>query len=121
MNDVAELPGSPTSDSDVRWKFGTMTIIVSIATAALLGWTFRDGIREPLHLWEHKEEYSHAYLLPFLSLFLFWQKKHELTAQPWRGSWLGVAIVLGGLLIFFVGTLSAIFAIIHYALIITVL
>ena len=114
-----DLTALPQDEPDVRWHFGAGAIAAALLAAALLGWTFKDGIKELLHLWETKEEYSHAYILPFLSLFLFWQKKHELTAQRWDGSWAGVLICFGGLLIFFLGTLSAIFAIIHYALFIT--
>lgn len=119
MSSVIDLVEPPDTESTVRWRFSAGTIAVAMLALALLGWTFKDGIRELLHLWETKEEYSHAYLLPFLSLFLFWQKKHELTAAPWDGSWAGVVICFLGLLIFFVGTFSAIFAIIHYALFIT--
>jgi exosortase D (VPLPA-CTERM-specific) len=102
-----------------RWRFGPGVLGLVVVVLGLLGWTFKDGIVELLRLWDTKEEYSHAYLLPLLSLFLFWQKKHELTAEAWRGAWLGTAMVAVGLLVFFVGTLSAIFAIIHYALFFT--
>jgi exosortase len=46
--------------------------------------------------WEGKEEYSHAYLIPFIALFLAWQRKNELAALEFRGAWAGVAIVLLG-------------------------
>lgn len=102
-----------------RWRFGSSSIGLAVVAAVAILWTFSDGLRELLHLWETKEEYSHAYLLPALSLFLFWQKKHELTSNPWTGSWSAVVVVVLGLVLFFVGTLSAIYAIIQYSLFIT--
>ena len=105
--------------ASVCWTFGPAAWLVGLLSVGLLGWLFRDGIAELVHLWGAKEEYSHAYLLPALSLFLFWQKKHELQSEPWSGSWAAVLLCLFGLLVFFVGTLSAIYAVIHYALFIT--
>lgn len=120
MNTVNDVD-APTAAATAapRWRFGLASLAVALLAAAILGWIFNDGLRELFHLWEAKEEYSHAYLLPALSLFLFWQKKHELTAAPWMGSWTAVALVTFGLAVFFIGTLSAIYAIIHYALFIT--
>ncbi|MBX9604825.1 MAG: VPLPA-CTERM-specific exosortase XrtD [Gammaproteobacteria bacterium] len=110
---------SPDEAPAERWHFGMRALLAAALALGLLGFLFRDGIAELLHLWETKEEYSHAYLLPALSLFLFWQKKNELLARPWRGSWAAVGLCAAGLLVFFVGQLSAIFAVIHYALFIT--
>lgn len=118
MNTLA-TPYEATSAQVVRWKFGPILLLIWLVAAVLLAFTFRDGLRELLHLWERKEEYSHAYLLPFISLFFFWQNKHQLSASPWLGAWLGTAVVLVGLLVFFVGALSTIYAVIHYALFIT--
>ena len=103
-----------------RWGFDWTALAVVGVAISLFGWTFHDGISELLRLWGAKEEYSHAYLLPALSLFLFWQKKNELLAGPWRGSWAAVGLTVFGLLAFFVGTLSTIYAVIHYALVITI-
>lgn len=108
-------PQSP----DVRWTFGVTAWLAGLLGFGLLGWLFHDGLVELLHLWGAKEEYSHAYLLPALSLFLFWQKKNELLSAAWRGSWAAVLLCVAGLLLFFVGSLSAIYAVIHYALFIT--
>ncbi len=110
---------SPTDSSKI-WLFGWSGLVALAVALVLLTVTFHDGIRELLHLWESKEEYSHAYLLPFLSLFLFWQNKNQLLARPWQGSWIAVGLTFGGLCIFFLGTLSTIYAVIHYALVITV-
>jgi len=111
---------SPIREQDSQyWRFGAASIIAVAATALLLAVAFSDGIRELLHLWSKKEEYSHAYLLPLLSLFLFWQRKSELLSTQWKGSWGAVALTAIGLLVFFLGTLSTIYAVIHYALIIT--
>jgi exosortase D (VPLPA-CTERM-specific) len=104
----------------IRWNFGSIHVALAIGFIGLFALAFRDGNIELLRLWSTKEEYSHAYLLPVLALFLFWQRKNELAGTAWRGAWLGTAVTVFGLLLYAVGTLSTIYAVIHYALVITI-
>jgi len=85
----------------------------------MLAFVFWGGLVELEHLWAKKEEYSHAYLLPIISLFLIWQKSDELRQLPLEGSWLGVPIVLIGVLLGFAGLLSTIYLVVHYSILIT--
>lgn len=101
------------------WRASNVSRLALLTTLLLIGVNFFDGIRELLHLWSKKEEYSHAYLIPIISFLLAWQKKNQLALFPWRGSWLGFGVCVIGLAIFFAGSLSTIYAVIHYALIIT--
>jgi exosortase D (VPLPA-CTERM-specific) len=94
--------------------------LAALLVVGLIGVIFADGIRQLVDLWSTKEEYSHAYLIPLISLYLAWQKKNELMALEWRGSWLGVALVAFGLLVCLLGTLSTLYVVIQYALIIVV-
>lgn len=102
------------------WRLGGPAAWGMAVAATLIAVTFHDGIWKLLQLWGEKEEYSHAYLIPVLSLFLAWQQKNELSRHEWTGAWSGVALTFIGLLTFFVGALSTIYAVIHYALIITI-
>lgn len=101
-------------------KIGAPVVLGLCAAVAFVGLAFLDGLRELLYLWSWKEEYSHAYLLPVLSLFLIWQQKNNINRSQWRGAWGGVAIALVGVLIFLLGTLSTIYAVIHYSLVFTI-
>jgi exosortase D (VPLPA-CTERM-specific) len=109
----------PTPSLHSGWQLGGYAIAAGVVILGLIGFVFSDGISELLRLWGAKEEYSHAYLIPVISGFLAWQKKNELAQLPWRGSWLSVGACAVGLLIFFAGSLSTIYAVIHYALIMT--
>lgn len=115
-------PAKPCADSAERapthtvWYFGAISLFAMFVAIVALGLAYRDGIRELLHLWNTKEEYSHAPLLPLLSMFLIWQKKNEIVQSPWTGSWGALVLVVLSLVLFFVGTLSTIYAVIQYAL-----
>ena len=85
-------------------------IWIACGLAAIAAWfAFREGVSYMLTVWESNEEYSHAYIIPLISAFLVWQKKNELAAMEFKGSWGGVAIVLVGLVLGLMGQLSAVF------------
>ncbi|MCW8831675.1 MAG: VPLPA-CTERM-specific exosortase XrtD [Gammaproteobacteria bacterium] len=86
-----------------------------------LSWfLFEQGILEMIKSWE-REEYSHGYLIPMISIFLVWQKKDVLEKIPFTGSWYGVMIVLLGVVLYGIGTLSAVIDIVAYGFVVTVM
>ncbi len=85
-------------------------IWAALAIAAVAGWfAFAEGAKHMLLVWESSEEYSHAYLIPLISLFIAWQRKNELARLEFAGSWLGVAIVVLGVFLGLVGQLGSVF------------
>jgi exosortase D (VPLPA-CTERM-specific) len=102
--DAAATAGSP------RYYRVPITIWIAVAVAAVAAWfAFREGVAYMVHVWEHKEEYSHAYIIPAISAFLIWQRKNELAAMEFRGSWAGVAVIVVGLFLGLLGQLSAVY------------
>ena len=73
-----------------------------------------------VRVWETKEEYSYGYLIPFISLFLIWQKKDILERIPFNGAWIGTGLAVAGLLLFMVGNLSTLYLVIQYGFLLTV-
>lgn len=85
---------------------------------ALLGFIFYDALYEMEHIWSIKEEYGHGYMIPFISMFLIWQKSDQIEKIEYGGFWGGLLLIFIGLVLYYVGTLSSIFTIIQYAFII---
>lgn len=48
-------------------------------------------------------DYSHGWLVPFVSLAIIWIKRRELAAAPKSTSWVGLALVITALLMHWVG------------------
>lgn len=71
-------------------------------------------------IWQ-REEYSHGFLVPAISAYLIWQRRVALSQVPFSGSWAGVALVLAGLALYFVGSMASITTIDTYALVILVM
>lgn len=66
------------------------------------------------------DEFSHGYLIPFISAFLIWQRRNELQQLEFRGSWTGMLVVLAGVLLEVAGRLSALYAVQHVALLLMI-
>ena len=53
-----------------------------------------------------REDYNYCYLIPLVVLYLIWEKKDELAAEPAVASWGGLLLLVPGLLLFWVGDLA---------------
>jgi exosortase D (VPLPA-CTERM-specific) len=97
------------------------TAWVSYAIAAcviFLG--FRSAILDLVRIWDTQAEYSFGYAIPFISLFLLWQRKDRLERISFRGSWAGLALVLAALLIHVAGQLGTLGTVSQYALLLAI-
>ena len=79
----------------------------------MLGYIFYDGLVFMASFWE-KDEYSHGYMIPLVALYLVWQKQEKLVEVINKGSWLGAAMVLAGLVLFLMGELGSLYVLIQY-------
>jgi exosortase D (VPLPA-CTERM-specific) len=80
----------------------------------LLGYVYYDGLELMVKWWE-RDEYSHGYMIPMVSLYIIWQLQDKLPASVDKGSWLAVPLMVVALFGFFLGELSAIYTIIQYS------
>lgn len=95
-------------ESPIGWASVLLIATISLAI-------FFDGLKQMVGVWGSKEEYSYGYLIPFITLFLIWQKKDALERISFNGSWAGVGVVLAGLALFVLGNLSTLYLIVQYA------
>lgn len=91
------------------------TLRLGLAALMLLALTigFWGGLENLYTRWMQREEYSHGFFIPLLTLWMLWDRRDALLASVGKPSWLGL-FGLGlsaGLLV--VGELSAIFILLH--------
>jgi exosortase D (VPLPA-CTERM-specific) len=67
------------------------------------------------NIWNLKPEYSHGIIIPVLSAFLIWRQREQLRDMPLAGSWSGFALIAVGLGLRFIGELTTMQTIEHYA------
>jgi len=106
-----------SSDKQVAWKFSLTYLGLIFIAFVLLYLLFKEGILHAIQKWD-SPEYSHAYLIPFISLFIVWQKNAEIIRDKFNGSWLGLAVLLLGLFFWFLGEVSTLYVIIKYSLLV---
>ena len=97
----------------LRWSGGVYATVLAVGLVVLL-FTFRSGLKEMERVWG-TPEYSYAYLIPFLSLYVLAIRLPALRAAGFAESWTGVWVSAAGLLLYAFGELSAIYAIVQYA------
>lgn len=105
---------------DGMWRTPLAAWLVFAAVLALVGWVFRGSLVFLLQTWE-QPEYGYAYIIPFITAFLIWQRRDRLESIPFEGSGAGVAVAALGLLVAFGGRLGAVHTVIQYGVFITLL
>ncbi len=58
-------------------------------------------------VWEHNADYSHGYFIPFISLFMVYTLRDRLAKEPISGSWLGLLLLVPGLLLLLAGKIGS--------------
>lgn len=91
-------------------------ILLLIFSLALIGYLFYPSLSWLYYEWSTKEEYSHGFMIPLITLFLIWQRRGLIAAQPQQGSWPGILLLLAGLAGLVLGRYSTLFIISHYSL-----
>ena len=94
--------------------------IIAVGLLLAVGSAY-EALIDMVSRWETSEEYGYGYLIPIITLFLIWQRKDKLEVIRFTGSWLGVALLLFGLLILLIGQLSTIFSITQYGFLIAII
>lgn len=95
------------------WLYVWAAIAVAAVIAAA---AMQTGIGHMIETWMVREEYSHALLIPAISLYLLWQQRAALWRMQFEGSWLGVGVIAFGALLQIAGVLAAVDTIQQYGL-----
>ena len=104
---VAEINGT------AYWKSPPKQLVLVFSLLAVLAFIYKDGLWL-MTLWWEREEYSHGYLIPFISLYMLWQSRNRIAEHTYAGSWLGIPVLLFGLALYVMGELSSLYTIIQY-------
>ena len=94
-------------NNETIWKDSMAGLALLLAGIAILIAIAHESLGFMVHTWEAREEYSHGYLIPFISAFLIWQRKDLLEKADYDGSWLGAGVVVAGIMVVLIGNASA--------------
>ena len=126
-SDVTGLPSvvaastPPAADTSIRvWHLSLVTGTVLLAIAVLAYTAFAGALNILWNGWQLQPEYSHCVLLPLIAVFLVWQQRDRLERLPFVGSWWGVVAVATASALWGIGELASVYAIEHYAFVLSV-
>ncbi len=105
-------------NKDQYWQFSFRALLPLGIAALLLVALFFDGLVAMVDKW-NSDEYSHGYLLPIITAFFIWQKSTAIAKVEFGDFWPGLAVVILGVLIYFMGELGTLYTIVQYAFLLT--
>lgn len=93
-------------------------VLVCVAIALI---AFQHSLLELVRRWDQQEEYRHGYIIPFISVWLLWSRRHALMANIGRPSWVGPVLILLAAIMQVIGKLSALFILSQTAFIVVLI
>ncbi|HLI77973.1 MAG TPA: exosortase/archaeosortase family protein [Acidobacteriaceae bacterium] len=88
---------------ETNWSFyGALAILL-----LLTGLLYQSVAAKLVTDWYELPDFSHGFLIPFFAAYLIWTKRTELMRVPVASSWVGLPLVLLGLLLLMTGRFGA--------------
>ncbi len=90
-------------------------LIIALPFLALYSHTFMTLIDD----WSNDDNYSHGFLIPFITGYMIWQRKNDLAELPVKPSNLGIIAILMGLGMHILGNVGAELFVMRVSIIVT--
>ncbi len=101
---------APQSLPGERIEFNAAAAIRAGVVALCFFAVFYNVFLDLQYTWIHDADWSHGWIIPLFSLWFLYQNWEKIRRMPVQGTWIGLPIMLGGLL----GYLAALFGLIPY-------
>jgi exosortase D (VPLPA-CTERM-specific) len=103
------------------WAYSNPALLLLGIGFLLILPAFWGGITDLIGRWDRQEEYSHGYMIPFVSAYLIWQRRDFLNRIEFKPTWVPLGFVVVGLFVAVIGEISALYILIHFSLILIIL
>jgi len=110
-----------TIDKQQCWFVSKYLWVFFAAVVILIAYPFMDTINDMIYRWDTKEEYGYGYIIPFITLFLIWQRKELLAKHAFKPTYAAVPLLLISGMLYFMGAVSTTHTLSQYALVLTIL
>jgi exosortase len=85
-----------------------VTLIATVAVlSALFVWAYWPVIPDLVAQWWNEDEYSHGFLIPFISGWLIWMKREQIARQPIAPAYTGLVAMSLAIVMYVVGVVGA--------------
>jgi len=110
-----------TNNRQQYWYISNYLWAFFVVSALLVTYPFMETIGDMTHRWDQQEEYGYGYMIPFITLFLIWQRKELLAKQKFIATYLAVPLLMISGSLYFLGAVSTTHTLSQYALVLTIL
>ncbi len=107
-------PGWRGATANLRWTtlstFRLLLVrdsLIALVLAGVLAWLYSSIIGDLVRQWWEDDNYSHGFLVPLFSAALIWRRRDSFRGMTLDGSWLGLPVLLAGILALLLGELGA--------------
>src|ERR1043166_5657433 len=98
-----EKASPPTEAAHWQLHIGVVVASIFFAIIGALYWTI---LRDLVWQWWDHPNYSHGFIVPVFSGFIAWQRRKELVAPPQQGSWIGLPVLIVGVIELILGDIG---------------
>lgn len=109
------------NDNKTYWKESPIMLVYLVTILAALSYAAWDSLVEMERLWESKEEYGYAYIIPLITGYFIWQNKAELQKVEYQLNLFGGLLLLFGVFLLSLGILSSTYSITQYGYIVSII
>jgi exosortase D (VPLPA-CTERM-specific) len=91
-------------------------VAIGVVAALLIAVAYADSLAYLITQWMEDDNYSHGFFIPLVVGALIWMKRGQVLASGAAPSWWGIPVLVGGMGLFVIGTLSTLYPIIYLSL-----
>ncbi len=89
--------------SGLTWQY----VLAFSILACLVVWLYLPVLKHLAWQWWDDENYSHGFLIPFMSAYFVWDRRERLRRLSDAPSWLGLPVLVAGMGLLFLGNVAA--------------
>jgi exosortase A len=109
-----EAPAVPIAENASHWRYAL--VLLALGVAWLLAW-YGGTVKSMTDIYARNDTFAHGYIVPLISVWLAWRKRHELAPLVPRGSWWAIVPVPLAGFAWLLGELASVNALSQFALI----
>jgi exosortase D (VPLPA-CTERM-specific) len=98
----------------MQLRLTSPTYIVLAFAIAATAVSFAPFFGEVFDLWNLQPDTGYAVFVPVLSVYLLWRQRDQLRGLPLTGSWIGLILIIAGLLLRTIGAFATMSTVVRY-------